>query len=102
MRSFQYYMKTEVVFGAGKEAETAKLVKKHGGSRCLVVYGGGSAVRSGLLERVCKGLEAAGIPAETFGGVISCWLWAAAASLTPPRPLPSAKPMRARTSGISG
>lgn len=69
MRSFQYYMKTEVVFGAGKEAETAKLVKKHGGSRCLVVYGGGSAVRSGLLERVCKGLEAAGIAAETFGGV---------------------------------
>lgn len=69
MRSFQYYMKTEVVFGAGKEAEAAKLVKKHGGSRCLVVYGGGSAVRSGLLDRVCKGLEAAGIAAETFGGV---------------------------------
>ncbi len=69
MRSFQYYMKTEVVFGAGKEIEAANLVKKHGGSRCLVVYGGGSAVRSGLLDRVCKGLEAAGIAAETFGGV---------------------------------
>ena len=69
MRSFQYYMKTEVVFGPGKETETARLVKKHGGSRCLVVYGGGSAVKSGLLERVCKGLETAGITAETYGGV---------------------------------
>ena len=69
MRSFQYYMKTEVVFGPGKETETASLVRKHGGSRCLVVYGGGSVVRSGLLDRICKGLEEAGIAAETFGGV---------------------------------
>ncbi len=69
MRSFQYYMKTEVVFGPGKESETAALVRKHGGSRCLVVYGGGSVVRSGLLDRVCKGLADAGITAETFGGV---------------------------------
>ena len=69
MRSFQYYMKTEVAFGAGKESETAGLVRKHGGSRCLVVYGGGSVVRSGLLDRICKGLTDADIAYETFGGV---------------------------------
>lgn len=69
MRAFQYYMKTEVVFGAGTEAKTAELVKKHGGSRCLVVYGGGSAVRSGLLGRICSQLDQAGIAYETFGGV---------------------------------
>ncbi len=69
MRAFQYYMKTEVVFGAGSEAKTAALVRKHGGSRVLVVYGGGSAVRSGLLERICGQLRDAGITHETFGGV---------------------------------
>ena len=69
MRAFQYYMKTEVVFGAGAEAQVASLTQKHGGSRCLVVYGGGSAVRSGLLQRVCDRLQAAGIYCETFGGV---------------------------------
>ena len=69
MRAFQYYMKTEVVFGPGKERETADLVCKHGGSRCLVVYGGGSVVRSGLLDRICSSLKAAGVVCETFGGV---------------------------------
>ncbi len=69
MRAFQHYLKTEVVFGAGCEAQTAELVQKHGGHRCLVVYGGGSAVKSGLLGRVCDGLQKAGIAYETFGGV---------------------------------
>ncbi len=69
MRSFQYYVKTEVVFGPGTADSTASLVKKHGGSRVLVVYGGGSAVKSGLLDRICKGLEAESLYFETFGGV---------------------------------
>ncbi len=69
MRGFQYVVKTEVVFGPHAEKQAAALVQKYGGSRCLVVYGGGSAVRSGLLQRVCRGLEAAGIAAETFGDV---------------------------------
>ena len=69
MQPFEFYLKTEVVFGAGSEARTAELVKKHGGHRCLVVYGGGSCVRSGLLDRICGLLRDAGIPHETFGGV---------------------------------
>ncbi len=69
MRAFQYYMKTEVVFGEGSVEKTAQLVKKHGGHRCLVVYGGGSAVRSGLLDRICTGLQEAGIAYDLFGGV---------------------------------
>ena len=68
MQPFQYYMKTEVVFGPGKEDQIAKLVQKHGGHRVLVVYGGGSCVRSGLLARTCSRLEAAGLVYETFGG----------------------------------
>jgi len=69
VRSFQYYMKTEVVFGAGSESRTAELVASHGGHRVLVVYGGGSAVRSGLLDRICAQLSGEGIAFETFGGV---------------------------------
>ena len=69
MRAFQYYMKTEVVFGEAAESKTAALVQKHGGSRVLVVYGGGSAVRSGLLDRICGQLQDCGIAHETFGGV---------------------------------
>ena len=69
MQPFEFYMKTEVVFGAGKEDQTARLVQKHGGSRVLVVYGGGSCVRSGLLDRICKQLADAGLTYDTFGGV---------------------------------
>jgi len=69
VRAFQYYMKTEVLFGADMTDRTADLVQKHGGSRVLVVYGGGSAVKSGLLDRICGQLQAAGIVYDTFGGV---------------------------------
>ena len=68
MQPFQFYLKTEVVFGPGSTDKTASLVRKHGGSRILVVYGGGSAVRSGLLERICTQLKAAGLAYDTFGG----------------------------------
>ena len=62
MQSFQYYIKTDVVFGEGSVSRAAELVKKHGGSRVLVVYGGGSAKRSGLLDRVFALLDEALIP----------------------------------------
>ena len=68
MQPFEFYLKTEVVFGAGKEDQVARLVQKHGGSRVLVVYGGGSCVRSGLLDRICGQLADAGLTVETFGG----------------------------------
>ena len=69
MQSFSYWSPTEVVFGKGAESQVANLVKKYGGSRVLLVYGGGSVVRSGLLPRVKKSLEDAGIVCEELGGV---------------------------------
>lgn len=69
MQSFRYYIKTDVVFGEGSVSHTAELVKKHGGSRVLVVYGGGSAKRSGLLDRVFALLDEALIPYDSIGGV---------------------------------
>ncbi len=69
MREFTYHVPTEVVFGAGAEAQVSAYVKKYGGSRVLVVYGRGSATRSGLLDRICEQLRENGLAVETLGGV---------------------------------
>ena len=69
MRSFEFYAPTEVVFGAGSLEKLADKINLYGGSRVLVVYGGGSAKRSGLLDRVFAILSGAGIEYEALGGV---------------------------------
>ena len=70
MQKFVYYAPTEIVFGRGEEARVAELVKHYGGSRVFVVYGGGSAAKSGLLGRVEEILRAAGIAFSASGGVV--------------------------------
>lgn len=69
MNHFTYWSPTEVVFGKDTECEIAKYVKKYGGSKVFIVYGGGSVVRSGLLKRVTDMLDADGISYAEFGGV---------------------------------
>jgi len=69
MHAFEYYTPTQIVFGAGSVGKTAELVKKHGAGRVLVVYGGGSAKKSGLIDRLCEQLRQADIAFETLGGV---------------------------------
>lgn len=69
MQSFQYYIKTEVVFGADSVPQLPDLIRKHGGSRVLVVYGSASARRSGLLDRVFSLLNQAQISYDAIGGV---------------------------------
>lgn len=70
MKAFNYYAPTQVVFGPDTENQAGQLVKKYGGTKVLVHYGGGSVVRSGLLDRVCKSLEEEGIAYVTLGGVV--------------------------------
>ncbi len=70
MKNFTYYAPTEVVFGVNTEAQAGKLVKKYGGSKVLVHYGGQSAIRSGLLDVVCQSLEAEGVAYVKLGGVV--------------------------------
>lgn len=70
MKDFVYYAPTEVVFGKESEAQIGKLVRKYGGSRVLVHYGGSSAERSGLLDKVCSMLEAEGLSYVKLGGVV--------------------------------
>lgn len=51
MNNFAFYSPTEFVFGKGTESQTAELVKKYKGTKVMIVYGGGSVVRSGLLDK---------------------------------------------------
>jgi len=70
MQDFTYYTPTEVLFGRTAEEHIGELVRKYGGRKVLVHYGGGSVVRSGLLDKVCGQLEAQGIEYILLGGVV--------------------------------
>ena len=70
MKDFNYYAPTEVVFGSESEEKVAMLVRKYGGSRVLVHYGGQSAIRSGLLDKICGLLADDGLFVEQLGGVV--------------------------------
>ncbi len=69
MNDFNFYSPTEFVFGKGREKECGKYVKKYGGKKVLIHYGGQSAQKSGLLDRVKSSLEQAGIEYKELGGV---------------------------------
>lgn len=68
--NFIYFAPTRVVFGKDAERETGHLVKDQGGTRVLVHFGGSSAVRSGLIDRICSALEEQGIFYVKLGGVV--------------------------------
>ena len=70
MKDFNYFAPTEVVFGKQSEEQVARLVKKYGGTKVLVHYGGKSAERSGLLDKICGLLAEGGIPFVKLGGVV--------------------------------
>jgi len=70
MRDFVYHAPTEVVFGKESEEKVAGLVKKYGGHKVLVHYGGKSAIRSGLLDKICGLLRDGGVDFVTLGGVV--------------------------------
>ena len=70
MRDFTYYTPTKVVFGRGTENRVSELVKEFGGRKLLLHYGGGSVIRSGLLDRVKRILREEGIPYVCLGGVV--------------------------------
>ena len=69
MKDFEFCSPTEFVFGRGVEQRAGEFCAKCGARRVLVVYGGGSAVKSGLLARVEASLQEAGIAWDSIGGV---------------------------------
>ncbi|MCR5055226.1 MAG: iron-containing alcohol dehydrogenase [Lachnospiraceae bacterium] len=69
MENFTFYSPTYFVFGKDGENKAGSMVKRFGGSKVLIHYGGGSVVRSGLLDRVKASLKAEGIEFTELGGV---------------------------------
>ena len=69
MNNFEFYSPTCFVFGKDTENKAGEYVKRFGGSKVLIHYGGGSVVRSGLLERVKRSLDAESISYVELGGV---------------------------------
>lgn len=121
MRNFTFYSPTFFAFGKDTEKDAGKYVRRFGGTKVLIHYGGGSVVRSGLLDRVKASLEEEGLPYVVLGGVkpnprsglvyegidlcrkeglILSWPWAAEVPSIPPR---QSRPVRFTTeiSGIS-
>lgn len=68
MLNFEYYAPTKVIFGKATETVVGQEIKKYGGKRVLIHYGGESARRSGLLDRVEESLRQADIAFATLGG----------------------------------
>lgn len=69
MNNFTFYCPTKFVFGKDQENNVATLCRGEGATRVLIVYGGGSVVRSGLLGKVRSLLEADGLVCFEHGGV---------------------------------
>ncbi|MBQ7245419.1 MAG: iron-containing alcohol dehydrogenase [Firmicutes bacterium] len=70
MNNFNFYTPTKVVFGKDSIDQVATQIKTFGGSRVLIHYGGQSAVKSGLIDRVKTILDEAGIFHVELGGVV--------------------------------
>ena len=69
MNAFHYYTPTHVYYGKDGADKTGDYVKAEGASRVLIVYGGGSAIKSGLIGRIEASLKEAGLAYESLGGV---------------------------------
>ena len=71
MNSFTYYTPTKVIFKENGEVDCAKELKAFTAKKVLIHFGGKSAIKSGLLERVKKSLEAENIEYILLGGVVA-------------------------------
>ena len=69
MLDFTYYTPTKVVFGKHAEEQVGRLTAEQGAKKALVHFGGQSAQKSGLLDRVVESLHAAGVETVLLGGV---------------------------------
>ena len=69
MQAFEFYCPTKIYFGKGAEAKVGEAVKHFGGTKVFIVYGGHSAVKSGLIARIEQTLTDAGLEHMSFGGV---------------------------------
>ena len=69
MNNFVYCSPTKFVFGKGEENNVGKYMNELGAKKVLIVYGGHSAEKSGLLGRVRESLNSADVAFVELGGV---------------------------------
>ena len=69
MNDFRYQAPTRYIFGRGKEEETGNEVAAIGCKKVMIVYGGQSAVKSGLIDRVKVSLDECEIKYVTLSGI---------------------------------
>ncbi len=69
MEDFEFVSPTHFVFGKSAEEKVGPMLAERGAKKVLVHFGGQSAVKSGLIDRVCASLEAAGVGFVRLGGV---------------------------------
>lgn len=70
MLDFQFYSPTKFYFGKNAESNVATGLKEFGAKKVLIHYGGQSAKKSGLLDRVKNHLHEASIEFVELGGVV--------------------------------
>lgn len=71
MYNFIYETPTKVYFGKDEEQNVGKIVSGFAPKKVLIHYGGQSAKKSGLLDRVKKALDDADIAYVELGGVVA-------------------------------
>lgn len=69
MRNFHYSIPTEIFFGKDQIEVLAEQIRNFGGSRVLLVYGGGSIKRIGLYDKVVDILQMNELTYFELGGV---------------------------------
>ena len=69
MQAFNFKVPTEIVFGRGAEEQAAEKLMAYNAHRVFIVYGGGSVVKNGLLGKIEKSLQDAGLFTQAKGGV---------------------------------
>ncbi|HEX3076663.1 MAG TPA: iron-containing alcohol dehydrogenase [Lachnospiraceae bacterium] len=70
MDNFRFYAPTYFCFGKDSENNVGELVKRFGGTKVLLHYGGGSIKRNGVFDKVVNSLNALSIPYIELGGVL--------------------------------
>lgn len=68
--NFEFFAPTKVIFGKGTEKQIGQQIKSYGASNVLIVYGGGSIIRLGLLDKIKESLQNENISFAELGGVV--------------------------------
>lgn len=69
MEDFEFVSPTHFVFGHDAELKAGAMLAERGARKVLIHYGGGSAVESGLVDRMKSTLDSAGVEYVLLGGV---------------------------------